>query len=207
MEESVAPNCPSLEISFICILYPQFLWIIVCIPCFVSWHWISRLSFSILMWSLHWCLVPEEHFLFSLCHCPFQICTLDIQMLFILGGFSQYILFKYPQWVLPHWVLYSQHPMLLIIYFIFLTYLMPFDNGVLLTSNAVYTGGVSSQYVLFKYPQWVLPHWVLYSWHPMPFILGGFLIECPSQICTLNIQCHCLILKFKWSASISNLIL
>ena len=62
MEERVAHNRPSLEISFICILYPWFLWIIVCISCLVSWHWISRLSSSILMWSLHWCLVPEELF-------------------------------------------------------------------------------------------------------------------------------------------------
>ena len=34
-------------------------------------------------------IVPEELFLFSLCHCPFQICTLDIQMPFILGGFPR----------------------------------------------------------------------------------------------------------------------
>jgi len=62
---------------------------------------------------------------------------------------------------------YSQHPMPLITYFIFLIYLMPFDNGVLSTSNAIYTERVSSQYVLFKYPQWVFPHWVSYSRHPM----------------------------------------
>jgi len=36
--------------------------------------------------------------------------------------------------------------MLLIIYFVFLRYPMPFDTGVLSTSNAVYTGGFLTVY-------------------------------------------------------------
>jgi len=100
---------------------------------------------------------------------------------FFCFPYAKYILFKYPQWVLAHWVLYSQHPMSLITHFIFLTYLMPFDNGILLTFNAIYTGGVSSQYVLFKYPQWVLPHWVSYSRHPMPLSDTGVQAICLSR--------------------------
>ena len=34
---------------------------------------------------------------------------------------------------------------------------------VLSTSKCRLYWGVSSQYILFKYPQWVLPHWVSYS--------------------------------------------
>jgi len=154
----VAHNCPSLEFSFICILYPQFLWIIVChhLTCLMTLGLQIEFQHS----DMKLAPIPGSWRTFSvfLCHCPFQTCTLDTQMPFIIYfipwaypiPFDKYILFKYPQWVLPHWVLYSQYLMPLITHFIVLTYLMPFDNGVLLTSNAVYTEGVSSQYILFQ---------------------------------------------------------
>jgi len=50
--------------------------------------YMSKFCVSWFLWIITFhCLVPEELFLFSLCHCPFQMRTLDIQMPFILGGF------------------------------------------------------------------------------------------------------------------------
>ena len=101
---------------------------------------------------------------------------------------------------------------------ILLTYPMPFILGgvssqyvllkfVLLTSNAIYTEEVSLQYVLLKFV--LLTFNAIYTERvscSMSFSnihSGSFL----TGFSTLDIQCHCLILEFKWSASVGNLIL
>jgi len=66
------------------------------------------------------------------------------------------------------------------------TYPMPFILGgfphsTMSFSNLYSWRGVSSQYVLFKYPQWVLSHWVSYSRHPMPLSDTGVQAICLSR--------------------------
>jgi len=140
----------------------------------VRWKKKKNRAFSVLSLWLFWVIISLLYRYSWHCgHC--LVCRsilLTYPMLFILGEFSHSISFSN---------LYIQHPMLLIAYFIFLTYLMPFDNRVLSTSKAIYTGGVSSQYVPFKYPQWVLPHWVSYSQHLMLLSDIGVQVICLSQ--------------------------
>jgi len=141
----------------------------------VSVGWKKNRASSVLSLWLFWVIISLScHYSWHCSHCLVCKSILSTYLMpFILGG-------------LPHSTIsfsnsYSQHPLPLITYFTFWTYLMPFDNGVLSTSNAIYTGGFSFSNI-----------------HSGSFLTG---------FCTLDISCHCLILEFKWSASVGNLIL
>ena len=104
-------------------------------------------SFDFLFWlrCLHLCSLHSQEHLAESCH------SLYVQILCFLIPLNHHFPLSGP------WRTFS-------------VFLMPlsFPNAYSRHPNAVYTGGVSSQYILFKYPQWVLPHWVSYSWHLMP---------------------------------------
>jgi len=128
-------------------------------------------------------------------------------MPFILGGgvSSQYILFKYPQWVLPHWVLYSRYPMPLSdtgVQAICLSWqsdpLNSLPHLAFWLPGTIYAGVLPrsmslsmkdsfwSSIMSNNLPQsaaWLFPDTLDIL---MPFILGGFLAVCPCQISTVG---------------------